>query len=367
MSSLRMESNKNYEFIGTYDEVLKRTENSLRYLLLGNGFSVAYDKNKFSFKNLFDYAKKNVISHNSPIMKHFEELQSYDFEIIIKYLENALLVLKNYPKENQSNEILNNIKQDINSLKEYLVMAITKLHPEFFYDIKKAEYIKCIDFIKEFNGIFTLNYDLLLNWVILEYLDNNKLQNNRLIVDDGFRGRNKLIYNHINRFIYFRQTIFYLHGALHLFFDGIDVIKNYYDENQKATLLEQTKFNIQIDNYPIFVSEGDAKKKLMKIKNNLYLNLGLQKFKCPNFSDGRNLRYILNQEYFKNRSLVIFGTILDKDEHIVDAIVKGRYKNIYIGIRNKNKIYSCNHIISKLKDTDKNLFFYDFTTVNVWR
>ena len=133
--------------------------------------------NKFSFKNLFDYAKKNVISPNSPIMKHFEELQSYDFEIIIKYLENALLVLKNYPKENLSNEILNNIEQDINSLKEYLIMAITKLHPEVFYDIEKAEYIKCIDFIKEFNGIFTLNYDLLLNWVILEYL-NNKLQNN---------------------------------------------------------------------------------------------------------------------------------------------------------------------------------------------
>ena len=73
----------------TYDEVLKRTEKYGRYLLLGNGFSIAYDKNKFSFKNLFDYAKKNVISPNSPIMKHFEELQSYDFEIIIKYLENA--------------------------------------------------------------------------------------------------------------------------------------------------------------------------------------------------------------------------------------------------------------------------------------
>ena len=246
-------------------------------------------------------------------------------------------------------------------------MAITKLHPEVFYDIEKAEYIKCIDFIKEFNGIFTLNYDLLLNWVILEYL-NNKLQNNRLIVDDGFRGKNKLFYNPINRFIHRKQTIFYLHGALHLFFDGIDVIKNYYDENQKATLLEQTKFNIQIDNYPIFVSEGDAKKKLMKIQNNFYLNLGLQEFRCPNSSDGRtDNKDRWNYEYFTNKSLVIFGTILDKDEHIVDAIVKSRYKNIYIGIRNQNKIYSCNHIISKLKDTDKNLFFYDFTTVNVWR
>ena len=49
----------------------------------------------FSFKNLFDYAKNNIITPDSPVMKHFEELQSYDFEIIIKYLENALLILKN--------------------------------------------------------------------------------------------------------------------------------------------------------------------------------------------------------------------------------------------------------------------------------
>lgn len=363
-----MESNKNYEFISTYDEVLKRTENSLRYLLLGNGFSISYDENRFSFRNLFDYAKNNIIDYNSPVMKHFEELQSYDFEIIIKYLENALLILKNYPKENLSNEIFNNIKKDINSLKEYLIKAISKIHPEVFYDIKKTEYIKCIDFIKEFNGIFTLNYDLLLNWVILEYKNNYANLQNRLIVDDGFRGINKLFHKSNNYFINRRQTIFYLHGALHLFFDGIDIIKNFYNENEQLSLLEQTEFNIKRDNYPIFVSEGDGKKKLMKIQNNIYLNLGLQKFKYPNYSDGTIYsKNRFNYEYFRNKSLVIFGTILDKDEHIVDAIVKSTYKNIYIGIRNKNKIYECNHILSKLKDTDKNLFFYNFETVNVWR
>ena len=60
----------NNEFL-TYDEVLKRTENWKRYLLLGNGFSIAYDK-IFSFKNLFDYAvNKNLIIVNSPLYNIF--------------------------------------------------------------------------------------------------------------------------------------------------------------------------------------------------------------------------------------------------------------------------------------------------------
>ena len=52
-----MEMNKDYEFIDTYDEVIRITENGKRYLLLGNGFSIAFDK-MFSFKNL-------LISSNS--------------------------------------------------------------------------------------------------------------------------------------------------------------------------------------------------------------------------------------------------------------------------------------------------------------
>ncbi len=43
----------------SYNEVLVRTENTRRYLLLGNGFSIAYDK-IFSFKNLFDHAVNKI-------------------------------------------------------------------------------------------------------------------------------------------------------------------------------------------------------------------------------------------------------------------------------------------------------------------
>ena len=77
----------------TYDEVLKRTENWKRYLLLGNGFSIAYDK-IFSFKNLFDYAvNKNLIIVNSPLYNiFFYDFKTYDFERVIKKLEESIII-----------------------------------------------------------------------------------------------------------------------------------------------------------------------------------------------------------------------------------------------------------------------------------
>ncbi|MCG3678434.1 DUF4917 family protein [Aliarcobacter butzleri] len=85
-----MEMNKNYEFIDTYDEVIRRTENGKRYLLLGNGFSISYNKNRFSLKNLFDYAvNQNLISIYSPLYNIFKYFETYDFEKVIKKLEET--------------------------------------------------------------------------------------------------------------------------------------------------------------------------------------------------------------------------------------------------------------------------------------
>ncbi|ECO7371179.1 DUF4917 domain-containing protein, partial [Campylobacter coli] len=48
-----------------YDEVLRQTDER-RHLLLGNGFSMAYDKNRFSFTSLLQSAiDKDIIKENS--------------------------------------------------------------------------------------------------------------------------------------------------------------------------------------------------------------------------------------------------------------------------------------------------------------
>lgn len=350
----------------SYEEVLFKTEDGLRYLLLGNGFSIDYNYSKFSFRNLFEYAKnKNIIKNHSSISKHFEELDIYDFEEVIRYLENALLVLKNYNEANEY-ELIIQIKKDINSLKEFLIETIVEIHPQGPYDIQEYEYKNCINFLKEYNAIFTLNYDLLLTWVTLEYFNKYKFLNEgRLSVDDGFRGDSILFFKNINFYLYPQhntQTIYYLHGALHLFNQGVDIVKN---SNLDATLIESTTHSIKNSNYPLFVSEGNSKKKMEKILNNHYLTNSLRCLHRPSFIDNRT-RKTLNHQL---KSLIVYGTLLDKDDHIINAILKGPYQNIYVGVRSRAKLYesACLNLISKFSKSHKNLYFYDFKTTKVWR
>lgn len=350
----------------SYQEVLNRTEDGYRYLLLGNGFSIDYSSDKFLFKNLFEYAKnKNIINRDSSIRKHFEELEIYDFEEVIKYLENALLVLKNYNEANKY-ELIIQIKKDINSLKEFLIETIVEVHPHGPYDIQEYEYKNCINFLKEYNAIFTLNYDLLLTWVTLEYLKKYEYTNSgRLSVNDGFGGDSILFFKNNNFYLYPKvntQTIYYLHGALHLFNQGVDIVKN---SNSDATLIESTTNSIKNSSYPLFVSEGDSKKKMEKILNNHCLTNSLRCLFHPPFRDNRRIK-TLNLQL---KSLIVYGTLLEKDDHIVNAILKGPYQNVYIGIRSKKKLNetACLNLISKFRLHNKNLYFYDFTTAKVWK
>ncbi|EAI8440535.1 DUF4917 family protein, partial [Campylobacter jejuni] len=79
-----------------YDEVLRQTDER-RHLLLGNGFSMAYDKNRFSFTSLLQSAiDKDIIKENSNIHQIFKNNNTSDFEEVIKILENTSKILKIY-------------------------------------------------------------------------------------------------------------------------------------------------------------------------------------------------------------------------------------------------------------------------------
>ncbi|MEQ9891402.1 hypothetical protein [Pectobacterium aroidearum] len=54
----------------TFTDVLKETKDKNRQLLLGNGFSQAFDKNIFNYKNLLESA--NFGNRNEKIKKIFQ-------------------------------------------------------------------------------------------------------------------------------------------------------------------------------------------------------------------------------------------------------------------------------------------------------
>jgi hypothetical protein len=85
----------------TYEDVLKATIGDKRYLLTGNGFSMSYNRERFSFTSLLDSAVENgLISVHSPIYDIFQEFATKDFEEVVKLLETSVRVLEKYSADN---------------------------------------------------------------------------------------------------------------------------------------------------------------------------------------------------------------------------------------------------------------------------
>jgi len=341
----------------TYDEVLEETKENKRFLLLGNGFSMAYNKDRFSFTSLFQSAvDKGLIDSKSPMYEIFKDFDTTDFEEIIKNLEISIKVFNAY--NILKDEDASMIYTDAMKLKEHLVDIITNNHPEKITDILEEEFKYSVDFVKNYDSVYTLNYDLLLYWTTMkleDYKNSKIVKNIKLEIGDGF---SDLTNNSTDYVVYTNngknsryQKIFYLHGALHIFDNKYEIIKNTYSRTKK-TLKEQTLENLKKEIYPIFVSEGTSSQKKSKIIHNAYLN------HCY-----RSLKALGGQN-----SLIIFGTMLKtNDEHIQDAIMESNIKKIYIGIGSTDKITELDSFVEEAKKRYKKIYFYDYKTVQVWR
>jgi len=343
----------------TYDEVLEETKENKRFLLLGNGFSMAYNKDRFSFTSLFQSAvDKGLIDNQSPMYEIFKDFETTDFEEIIKNLEISIKVFHAY--NILKDEDARMIYTDAMKLKEHLVDIITNNHPEKITEISDEEFMNSANFIKNYDSIYTLNYDLLLYWTTIKldtFFEDKQIRNKRLEIKDGFydpdKGHTDYVTYANNNFIN-KANIFYLHGALHIFDKKDKIIKNTYKRTDRI-LREQTLENLDNEIYPIFVSEGTSSQKKSKILHNAYLN------HCY-----RSLRSIGARK--KEDCLIIFGTMLKtNDEHIQNAIIENNVKKIYIGISSKDIIPEFDIFVERANKKYKKVYFYDYRSAKVWR
>ena len=340
-----------------YDEVLEDVKEQKRYLLLGNGFSMAYNPKRFSFTSLLENAvERGLINKTSPIYNVFTQFDTKDFEEVVKLLETSTKVLKTYGVLSKADE--KKILDDSKSLKKYLVDVITNNHPDKITEISDDEFFNSSSFIKNFEKVYTLNYDLLLYWSCIKlqsFIQEEQIQDSILDISDGFYDPHEQTTNYV---VFGNdgasQNIYFLHGGLHIFDKKSEIIKNTFSRTDKS-LKEQTLENLNKDIYPIFVSEGTSEQKKAKIIHNAYLN---------------HCYKSLSSIGTKNSSLVIFGTLLKRnDTHIRKAILKSKVENIYIGVSNEDEAKEFDDFIeqsSKLKKAKK-VYFYDYRTAKVWR
>lgn len=342
----------------SYDKVIghlfknKRTPN----LLLGNGFSMAYDPDIFSYNALHGFVEK---IEDELLSKLFGIVKTKNFEMVMQQLDNFCELIEAFGSDEV---LLDKVRQASEHLKRTLLAAVKELHPEHVFKISEEECEHCANFLSpylEFQGnVFSANYDILLYWVLLR----SELKNH----NDGF-GRDRLDdeedHDTDPEFSELRwgpnrenQKIHHVHGTLPIFDTGIEIIKEQYDGS--SLLLENIETRVSNGDYPVFVASGNSDEKLSHIMHNRYLSF------CYDA--------LSNIE----GSLVTFGfNFGPSDHHIIKAInlatkhkkekeFRDKLWSIYIGVyseENRQHIESIRHLF-KCK---VNLF--DAKTARVWR
>ena len=336
----------------TFKEALKQTENGKRHLLLGNGFSRACRNDLFAYDALFSQAKDELTDR---AQKAFDILGTTDFESVMRALKQAVELLKVYAPKN--NKLANQLAEDADKLRDVLAKAIAHSHPDRPNQIKDEEFAACRKFLSYFDNIYTLNYDLLLYWALM----NDEVDDLSLECNDGFHRPEEGPEEYVvwDPGDVGSQNIFYLHGALHIFDAGAEIQK-YTWCNTGIPLVDQIREALSQNRYPIYVAEGTSESKMSRIQHSAFLSRAYRSF--VNISN----------------SLFIFGLSLsDNDEHILRLIERSKIKTVYISIFGHQRSKENRKIIARaerLKVARDNsgrrnkltVHFFDADSAKVW-
>ena len=336
----------------SYSDVLAETDEN-RHLLLGNGFSISCRQNVFTYGRLFDRAD---FANLARARKAFDVLGTKNFEAVIRALRNFALLAGVYAPSDADGK--SRAGEDADALREVLVGAVANSHPDRPHDIQSSEYLKCREFLRSYKSINTLNYDLLLYWALMQ----DKLGDKEIPCDDGFRkpaDDPKADYVSWDPDNSKRQTVRYLHGALHLFDTGPEM-KKFTWNNTQVPLIEQIRAALKQEFYPVFVSEGTSDEKVERIRHNDYL--------CKMYRSFTEIQ----------GALVVFGHSLDaSDDHIfTDRIGRhGKTSQLYVSLHGDPTSASYKGIIRKASALSNlrrgkwrlDVKYFDADTASVWK
>lgn len=320
----------------SFAEALEETAPATRHLLVGNGFSMAQGGQRFNYLTLLE---RSGLPEDGEIRNVFRQLGTSDFEEVMRALEHAAVIEAAYGEHARSDRF----NRDANLVRDALIHAVHEVHPGVQFDIPEEQRTTCADFVRQFHNIFTLNYDLLLYWVIIHGA--------RRVHRDGFAFGEE-----INGFRTFSQaadcTVFFLHGALHLFLDNQNDTQKRVVTN--ATIVDDITETIRRQRkLPLFVAEGTAAQKMRKINSVQYL------------------RHAYEQLSKLNGSLFIFGHSADqvKDKHIYDAVARSHILTIYFCVhRPQDALAEVQARLASFLATspNKQVKYVDSGTVSVW-
>lgn len=341
----------------SYEEVIKSLNKKRRnkHLLLGNGFSMAYDADIFSYNALNKFIED---IENPLLQKLFDIVNTKNFELVMQQLDNFCQLAEEFSSDA---DLRTKIQAASDALKHSLIDAVKELHPEHVFKIPPEKSEACAAFLSDYlsnsGHVFTTNYDILLYWVLMRNMENlpfDPIDGFGRPVEDADEYKEDYIEGELEWGKYKEErNVHYLHGTLPLFDAGVSIVKEEYDS--QGLLLEKIETRIENKDYPIFVTAGNGEEKLTHIKHNEYLT------------------YCYDKLCALEGSLITFGfNFGEYDNHIIQAInhaakygkkVKDRLWSVYIGVYSETDLKHIESIVDKFKCK---VNVYDARTANVW-
>jgi hypothetical protein len=361
-------------------------------LLLGNGFTVGceYEDIKhfkqFDYENLFRNIGRSLNDLNEEKIKHLDYIKSLfqkedpketNIEYYLLMYDELMDIIKfykntDYAYGNITDEKI--IAKHMTTIRNCVLQTLNDIHPSSFSQILrdlKSNLICASNFIGKFHRIYTVNYDLLLYWLILFHNDIN--DGKCTYFRDGFTDKYRENFNMFGS-LDNKYNISFLHGAIHLI-EQIDESSNRVTlkikkSNSDKIPLKQLINRIKNENERIkhlIVLEGASENKLKIINDNYYLKKCLERL----------------SKFRQDDDIYIYGcSITDKagkinnDRHIWERIVNSDSGKIFISIhadlgssdysnKKENITTALNELtLNKLKE--KEIYFFSSRSLDIW-
>jgi len=335
----------------TFGEALEASEgiHNKRHLLLGNGFSIACRPDCFNYGALLEEADFSGLSVEAQAL--FASVETSDFEAVIATLLAAEKIVGLYAIADP--DLSARLRTDADCLRDALADVLASTHPDNVGSIEEWEYQSARGFLQHFGHIFTLNYDLLLYWALIQDLEP------AITNDDGFRADENdpdAVYVVWNHFQPYDQNVYYLHGGLHLF-DGGSYLKKVTWKRTGVPIVDQIRAALDEGEYPLVVTEGTTEEKLRKVQHHAYM--------------ARGLRSLVSCQ----GSLFVYGhSLAGNDAHILRGISKGKFKALFVSLygdpaSNENRLIRERAALlaaDRPRTRPLEVFFYDAATAHVW-
>jgi hypothetical protein len=337
------------EVVSFQQAIQRSPDEKHRKVLLGNGFSRACKDDIFSYGALY---KKADFKNLSPSAREaFHALGTADFEIVIKALRQTALLARVYVQDRP--DLLGTLVRDANGLRDLLVSTIAQNHPARPQDIAPERYQACRTFLDKFKCVYTLNYDLLLYWALMQ---DELPPMESLDFQDGFRkpeaDADYVTWDTANSYM---QTIHYMHGALHIF-DAGSQLQKYTWCNTQVALIDQIKAALDVNQFPLFVAEDTDAAKMERIMHSAYLGKSKSSFEKI------------------GHDLFVFGFAFgESDEHILRLIGANKVKQLFVSLygnpesdANKKIIERVESIKSRRTRQKLETYYFDAMSAHVW-